>query len=74
MSGNHIHQPVFKTTSVAYSEKVAKERGWKIAPTDHPVYSEGSTIIFFNLRPKQTQENVICNTLSSSQITTDKFK
>jgi len=71
MSGNNIHQSVFKTMSVAYSEKVAKERGWKIAPRDHPIYSEGSTIIFFNLRPKQSQINVICRSLSSSQITTD---
>jgi len=74
MSGNNIHQSVFKTTSVAYSEKVAKERGWKIAPRDHPIYSEGSIIIFFNLRPKQSQENVRCKTLSNSKITTDKFK
>jgi len=55
MSGNNIHQSKVKTTSVAYSEKIAKERGWKIAPRDHPLYSEGSTIMFLNLRPKQSQ-------------------
>ena len=46
MSANNIQESLFKTTSVAYSENIAKERGWKIAPKDHPIYSEGVTISF----------------------------
>lgn len=46
MSTNNIQESLFKTTSVAYSENIAKERGWKIAPKDHPIYSEGVTISF----------------------------
>jgi hypothetical protein len=57
MSANNIQESLFKTTSVAYSENIAKERGWKIAPKDHPIYSEGSSIMFLNPRPKQSQKN-----------------
>ncbi len=71
MLGNNIQQSILKTTSVAYSEKIAKERGWKIASRDHPIYSEGSTIMFLNLRPKQSQENVTCKPFSDSQILTE---
>jgi hypothetical protein len=58
MSGNNIHVSILKTTSVEYSEKVAKERGWKIAPKDHLIYSEGSTIIFLNHHPQQLQASL----------------
>ena len=43
------------TTPKAYAEKLALERGYKIAPPDHPIYSEGSSIMLLRRTPKASQ-------------------
>jgi hypothetical protein len=42
------------STDLKKSEEIALKHGFKIAPKDHPIYSEGSTIFFVqNSRPKK---------------------
>ena len=67
LRGQKEMQSMRKTTSVAYSEKVAKERGWKIAPKDHPIYSEGSSIMFLRHTPKRSQERDTASHQSASK-------
>ena len=43
-------------------DKVNKEFGIEMAPDDHPVYSEGPTIMFVHHRPEQSVQK---NTNSS---------
>ena len=44
-----------KTISREYSERIAKEKGFLPAPPDHPIYSEGSSIMFLHRTAKQPQ-------------------
>ena len=41
-----------KPISMAYAEAVAARYGIKPAPSDHPIYSEGSSIMFISARPR----------------------
>jgi len=41
-----------KPISMAYFEEMAAKRGIKPAPPDHPIYSEGSSIMFISARPR----------------------
>ena len=44
-----------KTISREYSEKIAKEKGFLPAPPDHPIFSEGSSIMFLHRTAKPFQ-------------------
>ncbi len=39
---------MIKKVSLAEFEKLAAEKGFKPAPPDHPIYSEGATVMFIN--------------------------
>lgn len=42
-----------KLTSREYSERLARERGIPIAPSDHPIYKEGPTFILTSEKPER---------------------
>ena len=44
-----------KTISREYFEKIAEEKGFLPAPPDHPIYTEGSSIMFLHRTAKQFQ-------------------
>lgn len=54
-----------KPISMAYVEAVAARYGIKPAPPDHPIYSEGSSIMFISARPRT--KNPAGNTLNLHQ-------
>lgn len=57
MSVKFTSLQVHRTSDLENLERLAEVKGFKKAPKDHPIYSEGSSIMFLNLRPKQSQEN-----------------
>lgn len=44
-----------KAISREYLEKIAEEKGFLPAPPDHPIYTEGSSIMFLHRTAKQFQ-------------------
>ena len=48
-----------KRTSKAEWEALFAELGMKSAPPDHPIYSEGPSIIFCAHTPKQSRQKAI---------------
>ena len=49
---------MIKPISMAYAEAVAAKYGIKPAPADHPIYSEGTSIIFVSARPRKPRKNM----------------
>jgi hypothetical protein len=47
-----------KPISMAYFEALAAQRGIKPAPADHPIYSEGTSIIFVSARSRKPSKNM----------------
>ena len=47
-----------KPISMAYFEALAAQRGIKPAPADHPIYSEGTSIIFVSARSRKPRKNI----------------
>ena len=48
-----------KTMSRKQFEEFAKARGFRVAPPDHPVYSEGPSIALLSRTPKQSGQRVV---------------
>ena len=48
---------MIKPISMAYAEAVAAKYGIKPAPADHPIYSEGTSIIFLSARSRKPRKN-----------------
>ncbi len=44
-----------KTTSLTSFQKLAISKGFSLAPRDHPIYSEGSSITFLRHTPSRSQ-------------------
>jgi hypothetical protein len=62
---------MLKHTSLSYSEALAAEKGFKPAPKDHPIYSEGSSIMFLRHTPKRSQEKDTASHQKGSKKHTD---
>jgi hypothetical protein len=60
-----------KTISMAYSEKVAAQKGFKPAPKDHPIYSEGLSITFLHHTRKPSHQKAIASHQKGSKKATD---
>jgi hypothetical protein len=48
---------MIKPISMAYAEALAAKYGIKPAPADHPIYSEGTSIIFVSARSRKPRNN-----------------
>ena len=57
MSDKFTSLQIHRTPDLEKLERLAEAMGFKKEPKDHPIYSEGSSIMFLKLRPKQSQEN-----------------
>ena len=55
MSEKIASQQIHRTSDLEKLERLAEAMGFKKAPKDHPIYSEGSSLMFLKLRPKQSQ-------------------
>ena len=49
---------MFKTMCLNRSEELAAKLGFKPAPPDHPIYSEGSTIMFLSKSTKSFKQKI----------------
>ena len=49
---------MIKPISMAYAEALAAKYGIKPAPADHPIYSEGTSIIFLSARSRKPRKNM----------------
>jgi len=47
-----------KPISMAYAEALAAKYGIKPAPADHPIYSEGTSLIFVSARSRKLRKNI----------------
>ncbi len=59
------------TLSREEMEAAARQRGFRIAAPDHPVYSEGPSIIFSSRTPSQSGPKVIDLPYSDSETSPD---
>ena len=57
MSDKFTSLQIHRTSDLEKLERLAEAKGFKKAPKDPPIYSEGSSIMFLKLRPKQSQKH-----------------
>jgi hypothetical protein len=58
---------MIKKVSLAELEKIAAEKGFKPAPPDHPIYSEGATVTFINYDRNDSNRSTRNTALNTSE-------
>jgi hypothetical protein len=59
---------MIKKVSLAELEKIAAEKGFKPAPPDHPIYSEGATLTFINNDRNDSNRSTRNTALNKSEV------
>lgn len=59
---------MIKKVSLAELEKIAAEKGFKPAPPDHPIYSEGATLTFINNDRNDNNRSTRNTALNKSEV------
>lgn len=47
---------IMKKTSKLFAEQLARERGIPVVSENHPIYSEGASVVFLRGKPDRTPE------------------